>query len=170
MTFSRWKARFWKRRFYGSYAEENGLFWVVFGVTGVFHVQWNLDFMIWQGDRKIILLNRDIVVNELPLYKELLPGHRILIVRWMIVKSEFRCSTLLGLKPWPLFHFTVINSNKVYMYMSTLSSPLGWILPKNLVVRVVCCLKPLPKCVISLTLFHTPPPCPHLTPLRFAPC
>ena len=32
-------------------------------------VQWNLDFTIWQGDNKIISLNQDIVVNELPIYK-----------------------------------------------------------------------------------------------------
>ena len=43
MTFL---ARFWKRRFYGFYAEKNGLFWVVLGVTRVFQVQWNLNFTI----------------------------------------------------------------------------------------------------------------------------
>ena len=32
-------------------------------------VQWNLDFTIWQGDRKIISLNRDIIVNKLPICK-----------------------------------------------------------------------------------------------------
>ena len=32
-------------------------------------VQWNLNFTIWQGDSKIISLNRDIVVNELLIYK-----------------------------------------------------------------------------------------------------
>ena len=44
-------------------------------------LQWNLDFTIWQGDSKIISLNRDIVVNELPIYKQLLLGHRMLIVK-----------------------------------------------------------------------------------------
>ena len=32
-------------------------------------IQWNPDFTIWQGDSKLISLNRDIVVNELPIYK-----------------------------------------------------------------------------------------------------
>ena len=32
-------------------------------------IQWNLDFTIWQGDSKIISLNRNIVVNELQIYK-----------------------------------------------------------------------------------------------------
>ena len=39
----------------------------------------NLDFTIWQEDNKIASLNRDIVVNELLIYKELLLGHRMLI-------------------------------------------------------------------------------------------
>ena len=38
-------------------------------VSKVLHVQWNLDFTIRQGDSKIILLNWDIVVNELLIYK-----------------------------------------------------------------------------------------------------
>ena len=44
-------------------------------------VQWNVDFTIWQGDSKIISLNRDIVVDELQIYKKRLPGHRMSIVK-----------------------------------------------------------------------------------------
>ena len=36
---------------------------------GVHAIQWNLDFTIWQGGSKIISLNRDVVVNELRIYK-----------------------------------------------------------------------------------------------------
>ena len=37
--------------------------------TVTFTVQWNLDSAIMARDSKIILLNRDIIVNELPFYK-----------------------------------------------------------------------------------------------------
>ena len=44
-------------------------------------IQWNLDFTIWQGNSKIILLNRDIVVNELPIYKNYCCRNTELIIK-----------------------------------------------------------------------------------------
>ena len=43
--------------------------WFTYDVCLGFIVHWNLDITIWQGHSTIISLNRDVVVNKLPIYK-----------------------------------------------------------------------------------------------------